>query len=188
MKRVFNNAGKGILTRLSAKTTYKIWVTASTSNKEGERSSLTTVETCEYFLVQIKGGFLYLFNLEVISLLFYCFQFLSDADECESSPCKYDGKCHLYDDSYKCECEGDWQGPSCESKFLLNLMDELKVTPLKEVIGNLRTTTTALLTTTRSELQCTAQARLVNFVVVVSSTTPNIVESRRPTIHKLRQV
>ena len=56
------------------------------------------------------------------------------------------------------------------------------------IIGNLRTTTTALSTTTRSELQCTAQARLVNFLVVVSSTTPNIVESRRPSIHKFRQV
>ena len=47
----------------------------------------------------------------------------------------------------------------------------------------LRTTTT-----TESELQCTAQARLVNFVVVVSSTTPNKVESRRLAIHQLRQV
>ena len=56
------------------------------------------------------------------------------------------------------------------------------------LIGNLRTTTTALSTTTGSELQCTAQARLVNFVVVVSSTAANIVESRRPAIHKLRQV
>ena len=36
------------------------------------------------------------------------------------------------------------------------------------ILGNLRTTTT-----TGSELQCTAQARLVNFVVVVSSTTSN---------------
>ena len=55
-------------------------------------------------------------------------------------------------------------------------------------IGNLRTTTTALSTTTGSELQCTTQVRLVNFVVVVSATTPNIVESCRPAIHKLRQV
>ena len=51
------------------------------------------------------------------------------------------------------------------------------------IIGNLRTTTT-----TGSELQCTAQARPVNFVVVVSSTTPSKVESRRPAIHKLRRV
>ena len=50
-------------------------------------------------------------------------------------------------------------------------------------IGNLRTTMT-----TGSEIPCTAQARLANFVVVVSSTTPNTVESRRPAIHKLRQV
>ena len=56
------------------------------------------------------------------------------------------------------------------------------------VIGNLRTTTTTLSTMTGSELQCTAQARPVNFVVVVSSTTPNKVQSRRPAIHKLRQV
>ncbi|CAH3023105.1 unnamed protein product [Porites evermanni] len=82
MKRVFRNAGKGILTRLSAKTTYKIWVTASTSNREGQRSTLTTVETY--------------------------------ADECESSPCKNNGKCHLYGGSYKCLCEEHWEGPRCE--------------------------------------------------------------------------
>ena len=52
----------------------------------------------------------------------------------------------------------------------------------KILLGNLRT-----LTTTGSELQCTAQARPVNFVVVVSSTTPNKVESGRPAIHKLRE-
>ena len=56
------------------------------------------------------------------------------------------------------------------------------------IIGNLRTTTTTWSTTTGSELQCTAHARPVNFVVVVSSTTPNKVESRRRAIHKLRQV
>ena len=33
-----------------------------------------------------------------------------------------------------------------------------------------------------------AKARLTDFVVVVSSTTPNTVESRRPASHKLRQV
>ena len=50
--------------------------------------------------------------------------------------------------------------------------------PLVQIkIGNLRTTTT-----TGSELQCTAQARPVNFVVMVSLTTPKKVESRRPAI------
>ena len=56
------------------------------------------------------------------------------------------------------------------------------------ILGNLRTTTTAWSTTTGGELHCTAQSRLVNFVVLVSSTMPNKVESRRPAIHKLRQV
>ena len=56
------------------------------------------------------------------------------------------------------------------------------------LIGNLGTTTTTLSTTTGSEIPCTAQARLTNFVVVVWSTTPNTVESRRPAVHKLRQV
>ena len=51
---------------------------------------------------------------------------------------------------------------------------------LCDLLGNLRTTTTTLSTTTGSEIQCTAQARLANFVVVVSSTTPNTVQSRRP--------
>ena len=54
--------------------------------------------------------------------------------------------------------------------------------------GSGRTTTTTLSTTTGTELQCTAQARVVNFVVVVLSTTPNKVESRRPAIHKVRRV
>ena len=53
----------------------------------------------------------------------------------------------------------------------------------RDPIGNLRTTTT-----TGSEIPCTAQARLTNFVVVVSSTTPNTVESRRPAVYKLWQV
>ena len=57
---------------------------------------------------------------------------------------------------------------------------------LDAILGNLRTTMTTLSTTTGSELQCTAQARSANFVVVVSPTTPNKVESRRPAIHKLR--
>ena len=54
--------------------------------------------------------------------------------------------------------------------------------------NGLRTTTTTLSTTTGSEIPCTAQARLTNFVVVVSSTTPNTVDSRRPAIHNLPQV
>ena len=56
------------------------------------------------------------------------------------------------------------------------------------ILGNLRATITTLSTTTGSELPCTAQARPVNFVVVVSSRTPNKVDSRRTAIHKLRQV
>ena len=68
------------------------------------------------------------------------------------------------------------------------VLNEVQFSRLKEMLGKLRTTTTAWSTTTGSELNCTAQARPVNFVVVVSSTTPNKVESRRPVIHKLRQV
>ena len=59
----------------------------------------------------------------------------------------------------------------------------------REAEVDIRVLTTATSsTTTGSELQCPAQARPVDFVVVVSSTTPNKVESRRPAIHKLRQV
>ena len=57
------------------------------------------------------------------------------------------------------------------------------VSVLTVLIGNLRTPTM-----TGSELQCTAQARLVNFVVMVSLTTPNKVESPRPAIHKLQLI
>ena len=44
---MFKSGSKGILTRLTAKTKYIIWMTASTADKEGERSHLTTVETCK---------------------------------------------------------------------------------------------------------------------------------------------
>ena len=44
----------------------------------------------------------------------------------------------MYGGSYKCLCEEHWEGPRCESKFLLDLIDELKVTPLKEVIFKLK--------------------------------------------------
>ena len=66
--------------------------------------------------------------------------------------------------------------------------DRQKCISCSLLLANLRTTTMTLSTTTGSELQCTAQARPVNFVVVVSSTTPNKVKSRRSAIHKLRQV
>ena len=70
---------------------------------------------------------------------------------------------------------------SKESLGIIFLVFSVKV--FWKTLGNLRTTTTA-----GSELQCAAQARPVNFVVVVSSTTPNKVESRRPAIHKLWQL
>lgn len=44
---VFRNVTNGILTRLNAETNYTIWMTASTENKEGEKSALTTVQTCK---------------------------------------------------------------------------------------------------------------------------------------------
>ena len=52
----------------------------------------------------------------------------------------------------------------------------------------LRTTTITLSTTSGSEIQCSTHAQPANFFVVVSWTTPNKVESRRPAIHKLLQV
>ena len=54
------------------------------------------------------------------------------------------------------------------------LLDNLGIPVHASSIGNLITTTT-----TGSELQCSAQARPVIFVVVVSSTTTNKVQSRR---------
>ena len=66
------------------------------------------------------------------------------------------------------------------TKTALNNCIKIVNDVMSQVLGNLRTTTTTLSTTTRSEIQCTAQARLANFVVVVSSTTPNTVQSRRP--------
>ena len=40
-------ATRGILTSLTANTEYKIWMTASTADKEGERSNVITVQTCK---------------------------------------------------------------------------------------------------------------------------------------------
>ena len=53
-------------------------------------------------------------------------------------------------------------------EFFCALIQEKNAYVARVILGNLRTTTT-----TGSKLQCTAQARLVNFVVVVSSTTSN---------------
>ena len=53
--------------------------------------------------------------------------------------------------------------------FVCALIQEKNAHVARVILGNLRTTTS----TTGSELQCTAQARLVNFVVVVSSPTSN---------------
>ena len=52
--------------------------------------------------------------------------------------------------------------------FVCALIQEKNANVARVILGNLRTTTT-----TGSELPCTAQARLVNFVVVVSSPTSN---------------
>lgn len=78
---VFRNVTNGILTRLNAETNYTIWMTASTENKEGEKSALTTVQTY--------------------------------ADECVSSPCKYNGRCQVDGSTFVCECIGDWDGHIC---------------------------------------------------------------------------
>ena len=48
------------------------------------------------------------------------------------------------------------------------------------IVGSLRTTTTTLSTTTGSELECTAQARPVNFVVVAPRTKMLVVEKPVP--------
>lgn len=45
------------------------------------------------------------------------FQSLSDADECESSPCKQNGKCHVSGSSYTCDCTAHWEGYTCNSKY-----------------------------------------------------------------------
>ena len=62
----------------------------------------------------------------------------------------------------------------------LSSKQRIAVFVIEDSLGNLRTTTTTLSTTTGSEIQCTAQPQRANFVVVVSSTTPNTVQSRRP--------
>ena len=50
MGEEFRHVTKGIITGLTAKTTYKVWVTASTARKEGEKSNIATVETCKRLL------------------------------------------------------------------------------------------------------------------------------------------
>lgn len=45
--QVFRYGPRGILTGLTANTKYKIWMTASTADKEGERSNVITVQTYE---------------------------------------------------------------------------------------------------------------------------------------------
>ena len=84
------------------------------------------------------------------------------------------------------DCENILQKTSLAPADVLRSADPFELQQKVEVsrtFGNLRTTTT-----TGSEIPCTAQTRLTNFVVVLSSTTPNTVEPRRPAVHKLRQV
>ena len=45
--QVFKYATRGILTGLTANTKYKIWMTASTADKEGEKSNVISVQTCK---------------------------------------------------------------------------------------------------------------------------------------------
>ena len=44
---MFKYATRGILTGLTVNTKYKIWMTASTADEEGERSNVITVQTCK---------------------------------------------------------------------------------------------------------------------------------------------
>ena len=81
-----------------------------------------------------------------------------------------------------------WQNTQFPTAILFYLIFTAQRGEYLTILGNLRTTTTTWSTTTGSELECTAQARPVNVFVVVSSTTPNKVESRRRAIHKLRVV
>ncbi|KAK2566332.1 hypothetical protein P5673_009827 [Acropora cervicornis] len=37
----------------------------------------------------------------------------ADADECVSSPCKYNGRCQVDGSTFVCECIGDWDGHIC---------------------------------------------------------------------------
>jgi len=43
-----------------------------------------------------------------------CNQGLCDMDECDSNPCKHNGKCIDGKKSYTCECQEGWNGDNCE--------------------------------------------------------------------------
>lgn len=45
--QVFKYGTRGVLSGLTANAIYKIWMTASTVDKEGERSDVITVKTCK---------------------------------------------------------------------------------------------------------------------------------------------
>ena len=45
--QVFKHGTRGALSGLTANTIYKIWMTASTVDREGERSDVITVKTCK---------------------------------------------------------------------------------------------------------------------------------------------
>jgi hypothetical protein len=44
-----------------------------------------------------------------VSLLF------SEINECQSNPCKNDGTCNDYVNSYKCTCQPGYEGLYCEN-------------------------------------------------------------------------
>ena len=45
---------------------------------------------------------------------------LSDANECEDSPCVHAKSCHNLPGSYHCVCEPGWGGRNCDESKLLN--------------------------------------------------------------------
>ena len=50
MGEEFRRVSRAIITGLSAKTTYSVWMTASTARKEGAKSNIITVQTCKKIL------------------------------------------------------------------------------------------------------------------------------------------
>ncbi|XP_022805794.1 uncharacterized protein LOC111342934 [Stylophora pistillata] len=82
MGEEFRRVSRAVLTGLTAKTTYRVWMTASTIRREGAKSNIITVQTYE--------------------------------DECVSTPCQHNGKCHEDGTSYMCKCSRAWEGTNCE--------------------------------------------------------------------------